>query len=158
MTLQKYSQAIKFNRNIIIAGVVAFFTGASVSQLYSGYDKNEFANSAVTLASEYSVYIPVFAFLFYMDNRQKYRDQATGKKNQALIKSDIKKLLATFSVSEVIFSVAKIASQSQLLKVESLEVYMAAMLSSIIAWTVFLIAVNLMAKIVKLFKHESENT
>jgi hypothetical protein len=149
---KRYREAINFNRNIIIAGIGAFFTSALVAQLYAGYDENDLANSAFTLAAEYSVYIPVFAFLYYWDNRRKYTDPATGKKDGKKIRADIKKLLTTFSVSEVVFSLVKIGMQYWLLQ-SGAEAYASAMAASIVAWAVFFVLVNYMAKLVKLFKH-----
>ena len=64
---------------------------AYVSQIYTQFDKNEFANSLVSLATEYAVYIPLFSLLFYVDNRQKYLDPISGKKNNKQIMDDIKK-------------------------------------------------------------------
>ena len=53
---------------------------------------------------EYGVYIPLFAMLYYIDNKDKYIDKLTSKKNYSLIKQDIKKLLTAFSISEIVFS------------------------------------------------------
>jgi hypothetical protein len=149
---KRYREAVNFNRNIIVAGLGAFFTGALVAQLYAGYDENDLANSALTLAAEYSVYIPVFAFLYYWDNRSRYVDPATGKKDARKIRTDIKKLLATFSVSEVVFSLVKIGMQYWLLQTGT-EAYASAMAASIVAWAVFFVLVNYMAKLVRLFRH-----
>jgi hypothetical protein len=99
----RYRDAIKFNRNILIAGAGALLAGAIVSELFAGYAKNDLADSTLALATEYSVYIPAFAFLFYVDNRRRYVDPATGKKDGRQIRSDIKKLLAACSVSVVIY-------------------------------------------------------
>jgi hypothetical protein len=147
----RYRDAIKFNRNIIIAGAGAFVMGAFISQVYAGYDENSLGNSAATLAAEYAVYIPVFALLFYVDNRSKYVDPATGKRDNVKLRGDVKKLLASFSVSEVIFSAVKVGMQYQLLQTGT-EAYMASMAASIVAWAVFFVAINLMAKATKLFK------
>ncbi|AIC17102.1 hypothetical protein [Nitrososphaera viennensis] len=153
---KRYREAINFNRNIIIAGLGAFFTGALVAQLYSGYDKtsNSLANSAITLAAEYSVYIPAFAFLYYWDNRSKYIEPATGRRDGKRVRADIKKLLATFSVSEVAFSLTKVGVQFQLLQSSSgNDAYISAMAASIAAWAVFFVLVNYMARLVRLFKN-----
>lgn len=147
----RYKEAILFNRNLIISGAGAFFASAYVSQLYAQYDSNDFANSALALTVEYGVYIPVFAALFYMDNRSKYVDPATGRRDSRRVMQDIKKLFAAFSVSEVIYSVTKVAMQYALLQAGS-QPYEASMASSLIAWGVFFVAINLMAKIVKLFR------
>ncbi|MEO9364458.1 MAG: hypothetical protein ABI348_11210 [Nitrososphaera sp.] len=150
---RRYRDAINFNRNIIIAGLGAFFTGALVAQLYSAYDSsNSLANSAVTLASEYAVYIPAFAGLFYWDNRSKYVDLETGKRDGKRLRQDVKKLLATFSVSEVVFSLTKVGVQFQLLQSNN-DAYISAMAASVVAWAVFFVLVNYMARLVRLFKN-----
>jgi hypothetical protein len=151
----RYKAAILFNKNLIIAGVAAFFTSAYVSQIYSQFDKNEFVNSVVALAAEYAVYLPLFSILFYVDNRQKYVNPTTGKKNSKQIRDDIKKLFAAFSVSEVIYSVTRVATQYGLLQQLKLEPYEASMVSSLTAWGLFFVAVNVMAKLTRLFKTSS---
>lgn len=148
---KKYGKAIKFNRNIIIAGLAAFLTSTFVAQV-SYESTGDLGNSALALATEYSVYIPAFALLFYLDNRSKYVDPATGKRDSKKIGDDIKKLLASFSVSEVIFAVTRFGLHYQLLQ-SGAEAYVASMASSVVAWAVFFIAINLMAKLVKLFRH-----
>lgn len=147
----RYKAAILFNKNLIISGVAGFFASAYVSQIYFQYDRNELANSVVALATEYAVYIPLFAILFYVDNRQKYIDQATGKKNSEQIRRDIKKLFASFSVSEVVFSAVRIGSQYVFLRF-GIEAYEASMISSLSAWGVFFVSINLMAKVTRLHK------
>ncbi len=147
----KYRCAILFNKNLIISGAAGFFASAYVSQLYSSYDRNDVANSVVALVTEYGVYLPLFALLFYLDNRKKYIDPATGQKNHRQIRQDIKKLFAAFSVSEVVFAVARVSSQYSLLQ-SKIEPYEASMISSLIAWGIFFVSINAMARIVNLFR------
>jgi hypothetical protein len=148
-----YRDAILFNRNLISAGAGGFIVSALISQLYySQYDSGDFATSVMALATEYAVYIPLFALLFYVDNRHKYLDPATGKRDGMRIRQDIKKLFAAFSVSEVIFAVTRFLTQYELLLQARLEPYEASMASSLIAWAMFFVAINLMAKAVRLFK------
>jgi hypothetical protein len=148
----KYRNYILFNKNIIISGIFAFFGGALFTQVYSQYDNNNFANSLVTLSIEYGIYIPLFALLFYIDNRQKYVEPLTGKKDYGKIKSDIKKLAAAFSISEVIFSIAKITIHYELLQHQWTEPYQASMIGSLVAWAIFLVSINLSVKAVRLFR------
>lgn len=152
---QNYREAIKFNRNIIVAGAGALLAGALVSQLYADFGENNLTDSALALATEYAVYIPAFALLFYLDNREKYVDPVTGAKDGKKIRGDIKKLLATFSVSEVIYSAVKVAAQYQLLQ-SSTEAYAASVTASVLAWIVFMVAVNTMAKATRLFRRRGE--
>lgn len=154
-SLGKYRAAILFNKNLLISGAGSFFASACVSQLYYAFDKNEFANSVVALAAEYAVYLPLFAILYYLDNRHRYVDPTTGKKNSKQIKDDIKKLFAAFSVSEIIYSIARVATQYELLLQFRIEPYDASMVSSLTAWAVFFVAINVMAKLTKLFKTQT---
>ena len=147
----KYRNYILLNRNIFIAGTAALIVGVFFTQLYSEYNKNNLLNSIVTLTVEYTVYIPIFTILYYLDNRVRYVDALSGKKNYANIKSDLIKLFAIFSISEVIYSVAKVSIHFQLMQI-SFEPYQATMIASTTAWLIFLIIINLGAKFVKLFK------
>ena len=150
--MMEYAKAAKGRGlKVIIAGAGAFFSSAYVSQLYAQYDSNNFANSTLALAVEYGVYIPVFATLFYADNRSKYIDPATGRRDSRRLRQDIKKLFAAFSVSEVIYSITKVLTQYALLQAGN-QPYEASMAGSLVAWGVFFVAINSMAKLVKLFR------
>jgi hypothetical protein len=136
---------------MIISGIFAFIVGTFFTQFYAQYEKNNFVNSIVTLSVEYAVYIPLFGFLYYLDNKEKYVDRISGKKNYAIIKNDILKLFAIFSISEIIFSVSKVSIHFELMQI-SFEPYHASMIASFTAWFIFLVIINFGAKIVKLFK------
>ena len=146
----KHRNYILFNKNMIISGTFAFIVGTFFTQFYAQYEKNNFVNSIVTLSVEYAAYIPLFGFLYYLDNKEKYVDQS-GNKNYAIIKKDIIKLFAIFSISEIIFSVSKVSIHFQLMQI-SFEPYHASMIASFSAWFIFLVIINFGAKIVKLFK------
>ena len=147
----KHRNYILFNKNMIISGIFAFIGGTFFTQFYAQYEKNNFVNSIVTLSVEYAVYIPLFAILYYLDNKEKYVDRISGKKNYANIKNDIIKLFAIFSISEIIFSVSKVSIHFELMQI-SFEPYQASMIASFTAWFIFLVIINFGAKIVKLFK------
>ena len=155
---QKYKNTILFNKNLILSGIAAFFAGAIFAQLYTELEltnNNNFLNALSTLSVEYAVYIPLFVMLFYLDNRSRYIDPITGERNSIQIKSDIKKLFAAFSISEVIYSACKISSQYYLLQ-QNVEPYQASMLAAILAWSVFLVSINTSIKAVNLFKKRSK--
>jgi hypothetical protein len=147
----KYKSYILFNKNIIIAGTAALIVGTFFTQSYAQHTENNFLNSIVTLTVEYAIYIPLFALFFYFDNKSRYVDPLSGKKNYANIKLDIIKLFTIFSVSEIIFAVSKVSIHFQLMQ-SSFEPYQASMIGSFTAWFIFLVVINLGAKIVKLFK------
>ena len=151
----RYKDYILLNKNIIIAGTAALVVGVFFTELYAGYSKNNFLNSIVTLIVEYAIYIPLFAMFYYLDNKGRYVNALTGEKNYSIIKSDLIKLFTIFSISEIIYSVSKVSIHFQLMQI-SFEPYQATMIGSTAAWLIFLIIINLGAKIVKLFKNSND--
>jgi len=147
----KYKNYILLNRNIFIAGIAALVVGVLFTESYSEFNKNNFLNSIVTLMVEYSVYIPLFAIFYYRDNKGRYVNSLTGKKNYVNIKSDLIKLFTIFSISEVIYSVSKVSIHFQLMQI-SFEPYQATIIGSLTAWFIFLMIINFGAKAIKLFK------
>jgi len=127
---QKHRNTILFNKNLLVSGIISFLVGALFTQIYAQYDENHIVNSLITLVIGYAVYIPLFAFLFYRDNKAKYIDPLTGKKNSNRIKNDIKKLFTAFSISEAIFIVSKTYIHYFLL-VSSIEPYQAYSLANL---------------------------
>jgi hypothetical protein len=149
--LTKYRKVILFNKNLLISGIVSFLAGALATQSYALFDRNSMSNAIITLTIEYSVYIPVFAFLFYMDNKSRYIDPLTGKKNPKNIREDIMKLFGTLSVSEVIYVVVKLYIHYSLLQLY-IQPYQALTIAELTALGVFLFSINIGIKVVKLFK------
>jgi len=149
--LDRYREAIIFNKNLIIAAVCGFFASTIVSQLYSLSDESKFNDSVIALATDYAVYLPVFGLLFYRDNRRKYVDEH-GRRNNKQVIEDLKKLFAAFSISEVIYAVARVMTQYQLLTADGMRPYEASMIGELISWAVFFLSINLMARMLRLFK------
>jgi hypothetical protein len=137
---------------MLFSGIFAFFGGAMFTQLYSQHDPNSLSNSIATLTVEYAIYIPIFALFFYLDNRNRYIDPSTGRKSRQRVISDVKKLLAAFSVSEIIYSFSKILIHFKLLESSIVEPYQASMIGALAAWAIFLFSINLSVKAVKLFR------
>lgn len=148
----KYKDYVLFNKNILISGIFTFFVGAIFTQFFSEFNSDSLSNSIVTLIIEYCVYIPIFSYLFYLDNKYRYISKETGKKNYSKIKEDIKKLIAAFVISEAIYSISKVLLHYQLLTLGFIEPYQTSMIASIIAWMFFLLVINLSIKAVRLFK------
>jgi len=147
----KYKDYVLFNKNLIISGTSASFASALVAQLYTLHDNNALTNSMVALATEYGVYIPFFAFLFYRDNKHRYVDALTGKRDSKKLREGIMKLFTAFSISEIIFSITRASAHYQFLQ-NGVEPYQASMIASLIAWAVFFVSINTGIKLVRLFK------
>lgn len=149
----KYKDLILFNKNIIIAGICSFFSAAYVTQLYyTNYNKSHLYNSILALLVEYSIYIPIFISLFYFDNRYRYFDPLTGKKDSKILKKDLKNLFTAFLISEIAYSFSKISLTYQFLQFGAVP-YQASMLSSLTASVISFVLINLAVfKVVKLFR------
>lgn len=148
----KYKDYILFNKNIIIAGTTALIVGTFFTEFYAQQTKNNFLNSIVTLTVEYATYIPLFGLFFYLDNKSRYIDPSSGKKNYENIKNDIIKLFVIFSISEIIFAVSKVSIHFYLMQI-SFEPYQATVIGSFTAWFIFLVSINWGAHMVRLFKN-----
>jgi hypothetical protein len=149
--LTKYRKVILFNKNLLISGIVSFLAGALATQSYALFDHNNMSNAIITLTIGYCVYIPIFAFLFYRDNKSRYIDPLTGKKNFKNIREDIMKLFGAFTVSEVIYIAVKLYIHYSLLQLY-VRPYQALTIAELTAWGVFLISINTGIKVAKLFK------
>ena len=103
---------------------------------------------------EYVIETPIFVVLYYIDNKKIYVDPLTGEKNLSTVKTDLKKLFAVFSLSDVIYAVAQISFEFNLLQHSTVEPYQASVYSSVIAWAIFLVIVNLSVKSVRLFDRQ----
>jgi hypothetical protein len=148
----KYRDSILFNKNLVISGIISFFVGALFTQIYAQHDGNHIVNSLITLVIGYAVYIPLFVFLFYRDNKAKYVDLLTGKKNSNKIKNDVKKLFTAFSISEAIFFISKTYMHYSLL-VAAVEPYQAYATAEFVSWIIYFISINVSTKAVKLFEN-----
>ena len=80
----KYKKIILFNKNLLLSGSVSFLVGAITSQIYTTLDSNNISNAVITLTVGYCVYMPLFAILFYRDNKPRYIDPVTKKKNSKI--------------------------------------------------------------------------
>lgn len=106
----------------------------------------------LALLTEYSVYFPIFVFLFYVDNRYRYFDPLTGKKDSKTLIKDLKKLFTAFLISEIAYSCSKVSLTYQFLQIGALP-YQASMLGSLTASAISFILINLaIFKVVKLFR------
>ena len=66
--LQEY---LKLNKNILIAFTASIIISAIIAQVLS--DQDDYLNTTYTTIADYVIYFSVFSFLFYIDNRKKYR-------------------------------------------------------------------------------------
>ncbi|MFI5407266.1 MAG: hypothetical protein ACHQ1D_12250, partial [Nitrososphaerales archaeon] len=152
---QQYRDTILFNKNLVISGLGSLVLTAIITQYYYyNVSSNNFEVALVSLLIEYVIETPIFFILYYIDNKKIYLDPVTGEKNLSAVKTDLKKLFAVFSLSDVIYAVALISVEFSLLQHSTAEPYQASLYSSLIAWAIFFVVVNLGVKSVRLFDRQ----
>src|SRR5215831_4587821 len=110
---------------------------------------HDFWISIVSILTGFSISVPLFAFLFYLDNKRSRKD----KSFQNLI---IKKLLALYSISNIVNVLPRFVIIYKLLKLE-VQPYEASMLSSLCASGLSYFITNLASKAFKGFRSKEQN-
>ena len=141
---------LKLNKNILIGALVAWILAAITAFVLS--DQVDYLLTTYTVLAEYVGFFGVFFLLFYLDNKKNYK-QDSGKKDKVAIRTAFVKLGSTWVVSEIIYISIRWLLGYYLLTI-GFEPNIATILSQIVAFTAFLIAMNVGAKFTKLYKHQ----
>lgn len=148
----KYRELILFNRSIIIAAVASVIADAIVVNYAVQITSNNFVVSIVSMITDTGVYLATFAAMFLIDNKNKYIDSTTGKKDSYRFRRDIRKIITALGVSELVYMIVKFTSVYFLLQSNLAPPYQVAMMSTILAWIVYIITANAMVRWQKLFR------
>ena len=143
--LQEY---LKLNKNILIAFAASIIISALIAQILS--EQANYLNTTYTTITDYVIYFSVFSGLFYLDNRRKYR-LASGRTDTAKLKNDLKKLVASLGISEIVYTVVRWVLQYYFLTI-NYDPYLASIASQGISTIIYMIVVNLSVKITRLYK------
>jgi len=143
--LQEY---LKLNKNILVAFAASIIISAMVAQFLS--DQANYLNTTYTTIVDYVIYFSVFSGLFYIDNRKKYRLES-GETDIVKLKHDLKKLITSLGIAEVIYTVIRWVLQYYFLSI-SYDPYLASIVSQGISTIIYMMALNLIVKITRLYK------
>ena len=143
--LQEY---LKLNKNVLIAFTASIIISAIIAQLLS--EQGDILNTTYTTIADYVIYFSVFSSMFYLDNRKKYRLES-GKTNTAKLKHDLKKLITSLGIAEVVYTVVRWALQYYFLTI-NYDPYLASIASQGISTIIYMIVLNLTVKITRLYK------
>lgn len=141
---------LKLNKNILIGAIVAWILAAVTAYVFS--DQEDYLLTTYTVLAEYVGFFGVFFLLFYLDNKKNYKLDS-GKKDKIAIRTAFVKLGASWVVSEIIYLSIRWLLGYYLLTI-GFEPNIATILSQIVAFTVFIIAMNVGVKFTKLYKHQ----
>jgi hypothetical protein len=143
--LQEY---LKLNKNILIAFAASIIISAIIAQILS--DQADYLNTTYTTIADYIIYFSVFSSLFYLDNRKKYKLKS-GKTDTVKLKQDLKKLITSLGIAEVVYTVARWALQYYFLTI-NYDPYLASIVSQGLSTIIYMMVLNLIVKITRLYK------
>ena len=143
--LQEY---LKLNKNILIAFAASITISAVIAEILS--EQADYLNTTYTTIADYVIYFSVFSGLFYLDNRKKYRLESGGK-DTVKLKHDLKKLITSLGIAEVVYTVIRWVLQYYFLTI-NYDPYLASIASQGISTIIYMIVVNLSVKITRLYK------
>ena len=139
---------LKLNKNVLIAFAASITISAVIAQVLS--DQADYLNTTYTTIADYVIYFSVFSSLFYLDNRKKYRLES-GKTDTAKLKHDLKKLLTSLGVAEIVYTVVRWVLQYYFLTI-NYDPYLASIVSQGISTIIYMMVLNLTVKITRLYK------
>jgi len=143
--LQEY---LKLNKNVLVAFAASIIFSAIIAQFLS--DQDDYLNTTYTTIVDYVIYFSVFSGLFYLGNRKKYRLESGGT-DTAKLKHDLKKLITSLGIAEVIYTVVRWALQYYFLTL-NYDPYLASIASQGMSTIIYMIVLNLIVKITRLYK------
>ena len=144
-----YKDYLKLNRNIFIAFAFDIVVSSIVSQMLA--EQQDSLNATFTLMVDHAVFLSTLGILLYYDNRKKYKT-SSGNTDWSLLKIDLVKMISSLGISEVIYSIVRWLSQYYLLTI-GYEPYLSSVIGQIIAIAVYLLVINSLFKITKIFKN-----
>lgn len=146
--LQEY---LKLNKNVLIAFAASIIISAVIAQILS--DQADFLNTTYTTIADYVIYFSVFSSLFYFDNKKKYRLES-GKIDTVKLKHDLKKLITSLGIAEVVYTVVRWVLQYYFLTI-NYDPYLASITSQGMSTIIYMVILNLSVKITRLYKDEN---
>jgi hypothetical protein len=154
MNRNRLKDYLLFNRDILIGATCAFFTSAITSQLITNFT-NSLTNSLISQIADMSVFLMVFGILFYRDNKHRFIVYSGMKKQIEFtrLKWVLVKLASTISVAEIEYNTVKPYFHYWFLN-KGYEPFVASMIASSITIVGYLIVVDVMAYLTRLFKEQ----
>jgi len=143
--LQEY---LKLNKNVLVAFAASIIFSAIIAQFLS--DQADYLNTTYTTIADYVIYFSVFSGLFYLGNRKKYRLESGGT-DTVKLRQDLKKLITSLGIAEIIYTVVRWALQYYFLTL-NYDPYLASIASQGMSTIIYMIVLNLTVKMTRLYK------
>ena len=136
-------QLFQINRNFIICFIVSASLSAIVAQSLSEYENH--LTTTITIGTGYVIYFGIFACLFYLDNKNRYKQMKSS-----LIRKEIFSMISSFGIGEIIYLAIRWPSLYYFLEI-GIEPYIASLVSEVISTTCYMITVTVFLRKTKTF-------
>ena len=136
-------QLIKINRNFLICFIISASISALVAQILSDYENH--ITTSLTIVIGYGIYFGVFVFLFYLDNKNRYK-----KMKSNLIKKEILSRISSFGLGEIGYLSLRWPSLFYFLEI-GIDPYLASLISEIISTAFYMAIVSIFLRGIKTF-------
>ena len=136
-------QLLQINRNFIICFIVSASLSAVVAQSLSEYENQ--ITTTITIGTGYGIYFGIFACLFYLDNKNRYRQMKTS-----LIRKELFSMISSFGIGEIIYLVVRWPSLYYFLEID-IEPYIASLISEVISTACYMMTVTIFLRKTKTF-------
>lgn len=136
-------QLLQINRNFIICFIVSASLSAVVAQSLSEYENH--LTTTFTIGTGYVIYFGIFSFLFYFDNKNRYKQMKSS-----LIRKELVSMISSFGIGEIIYLVIRWPSLYYFLEI-GIEPYIASLVSEVISTACYMITVTIFLRKTKTF-------
>lgn len=136
-------QLLQINRNFIICFIVSASLSAVVAQSLSEYENH--LTTTLTIGTGYVIYFGIFSFLFYFDNKNRYKQMKSS-----LIRKELVSMISSFGIGEIIYLVIRWPSLYYFLEI-GIEPYIASLVSEVISTACYMITVTIFLRKTKTF-------
>lgn len=136
-------QLFQINRNFIICFIVSASLSAVVAQSLSEYENH--LTTTITIGTGYVIYFGIFVCLFYLDNKNRYRQM-----NSSLIRKELFSMISSFGIGEIIYLIVRWPSLYYFLEI-GIEPYIASLVSEIISTACYMMTVTIFLRKTNIF-------
>ena len=136
-------QLLQINRNFIICFIVSASLSAVVAQSLSEYENQ--ITTTITIAAGYMIYFGIFSVLFYLYNKNRYRQMKSS-----LIRKELFSMISSFGIGEIIYLAIRWPSLYYFLEI-GIEPYIASLISEVISTACYMMTVTIFLRKTKTF-------
>ena len=141
--MKRNQQLLQINRNFIICFIVSASLSAVVAQSLSEYENQ--ITTTITIGVGYGIYFGIFSVLFYLDNKNRYRQMESS-----LIRKELFSMISSFGIGEIIYLAIRWPSLYYFLEM-GIEPYIASLISEVISTACYMMTVTIFLRKTKTF-------